>query len=175
MRILLKQKNLTYVLRNEVLIITTPEEAEAELVTCVYDVRDLVAVFPRSAKNKGDKSATVDYDSLIDVIISCVHTETWSENGGGEAEVRPLPPGLLIISQTQAVHEQVADLLSVIRATLRQPIQQAAGEGMGMRMGGRGDGGMGRGGGYGGEYGEYGGRRGEMGREPTPAEETPFD
>jgi len=179
-RLLLKPKNLTYIIRNEVLIITTPEVAEHELVVCVYEVRDLVTVFPRRAKTKGDKSATADFDSLIDAITSCVHTETWSENGGGEANIRPLPSsGLLIVSQTQAVHEGIADLLSVIRATLRQPTQPSAGEGMGMMMGGRGEGGygmgMGGGRGYGGGYGEYGGRRGEMGREPTPAEDSPFE
>ena len=39
-------------------------------------------------------------------------TETWAENGGGEAEIRPFPTNLsLVISQTQDVHEEIADLL----------------------------------------------------------------
>ena len=42
LRLLLKTNQLTYVIRDEVLIITTPEEAESELVVCVYDVRDLI-------------------------------------------------------------------------------------------------------------------------------------
>src|SRR5690606_36711346 len=43
-------------------------------------------------------------------------TETWAENGGGEAEVRPFPTNLsLVISQTQAVHEEIADLLEQLR------------------------------------------------------------
>ena len=114
--------------------------------------------------------------------------ETWAENGGGEADIRPLPTGLLVISQTQEVHEQVADLLAAIRATLRQPIHPPVGGGMGMMDGsggyGMSEGGMGemegggRGGygGQGGMEGGYGGGRGtEMGMEATPAEETPFD
>ena len=90
------------------LIITTPEEAEAELTTCVYDVRDLIG------ENKENK----DVLALIDVIVSCVATETWAENGGGEAEIRSLRPGLLVISQTRAVHDEIAELLGVIRQIL---------------------------------------------------------
>ena len=48
--------------------------------------------------------------------MSTVQTETWAENGGGEAEIRPFPTNLsLVISQTQAVHEEIADLLEQLR------------------------------------------------------------
>jgi general secretion pathway protein D len=60
--------------------------------------------------------AQADFDSLIDLIVSTVSTETWAENGGGEAEIRPFPTNLsLVISQTQAVHEEIADLLEQLR------------------------------------------------------------
>lgn len=60
--------------------------------------------------------ANADFDSLIDLIVSTVATETWAENGGGEAEIRPFPTNLsLVISQTQAVHEEIADLLEQLR------------------------------------------------------------
>jgi general secretion pathway protein D len=60
--------------------------------------------------------ANADFDSLIDLIVSTVSTETWAENGGGEAEIRPFPTNLsLVISQTQAVHEEIADLLEQLR------------------------------------------------------------
>lgn len=45
--------------------------------------------------NRG-ASANADFDSLIDLIVSTVATETWSENGGGEAEVRPFPNGVMV-------------------------------------------------------------------------------
>lgn len=102
LRLTLKQKNLTYIIRNEVMIITTPEEAESELTTCVYDVGDLVT-----------NGRT--FMALTEAISSCIAPETWAENGGGEAEIRPVQPGLLVISQTQLVHEQVAELLAAIR------------------------------------------------------------
>ena len=50
------------------------------------------------------------------MITSTVANETWAENGGGQAEIRPFPTNLsLVISQTQAVHEQIADLLEQLR------------------------------------------------------------
>ena len=61
-------------------------------------------------------AANADFDSLIDLIVSTVSTDTWAENGGGTAEIRPFPTNLsLVISQTQAVHEEIADLLQQLR------------------------------------------------------------
>ncbi len=41
-RLVLRDLDLTYVIRDEVLMITTPEEAELELSTKVHPVADLV-------------------------------------------------------------------------------------------------------------------------------------
>lgn len=183
LRLMFRSKSLTYVIQNEVLIITTPEEAESELVVCVYDVRNLVG---------GDRDNR-EIKSLADAVVSCIAPNTWAVRKGGEAEIRTLRPGLLVISQTQAVHELIAELLNTVRETLRQPIQPPAEAGMGA-MGGRGGygfdgreleggGGGGFGGGFGFGYGRidqrfgesYGGRGGETDREPTPAEESPLD
>jgi hypothetical protein len=54
-RYMLKQLGLTFIIQNEVLLITTQEAAEAQLVTCVYDVRGLVH----------RTRSGVDFDSLI--------------------------------------------------------------------------------------------------------------
>src|SRR4029078_11048296 len=42
LRLILKDLELTYVIRDEVLQITTPEDAESQLITKVYPVGDLV-------------------------------------------------------------------------------------------------------------------------------------
>jgi hypothetical protein len=42
LRLMLREMDLTYVVRDEVLLITTPEEAESKLTTKVYPVADLV-------------------------------------------------------------------------------------------------------------------------------------
>lgn len=147
LRLMLKTKNLTYMIRDEVLIITTPEEAEAELVACVYDVRDLI----------GASTSEKELQGLVDVIVSCVASESWAKNGGGEAQIKPIRSGLLVVSQTQAVHEEIGELLSLIRSTLEEPVNvphEAAegsddlfgGGGMGMEDGMSAEEGMGMGG-----------------------------
>jgi general secretion pathway protein D len=61
-------------------------------------------------------AASADFDSLIDLIVSTVEHDSWMENGTGEGEIQPFPTNLsLVISQTQRVHEQVADLLEQLR------------------------------------------------------------
>lgn len=116
LRLMFKTLQITYVINNEVLIITTPEEAETQLVTCVYDIQGLT----ETANEKSVKA-------LIDTIVSCVVTETWAANGGGEAEIRLLKPGLLVISQTQAVHDEIGGLLAAIREMQgRRPVPAEA-------------------------------------------------
>jgi hypothetical protein len=49
-----------------------------------------------TATGRQGAGANADFDSLIDLIQSTVATETWAENGGGEAEIRPFPGGVLV-------------------------------------------------------------------------------
>src|SRR5207247_8986495 len=53
LRLILKDYELTYVVRNEVLQITTPEDAESELITKVYPVGDLVIPIQTGAGGLG--------------------------------------------------------------------------------------------------------------------------
>ncbi len=41
-------------------------------------------------------AANADFDSLMDLIVSTVAPDTWAENGGGQAEIRPFPTGVLV-------------------------------------------------------------------------------
>jgi hypothetical protein len=52
--------------------------------------------------------ANADFDSLIDLIVSTVATETWAENGGGEAEIRSFPTGVLVDAAGTLSHRQPA-------------------------------------------------------------------
>ncbi len=108
LRLMLKNLQLTYLIRNEVLIITTPDAAQNNERACVYNVHELVG------------SGASDLHSIADMIQSCVSKDTWSDNGGTQAEIRPIKPDLLVISQTDAVHEEIRDLLSAIRKVHNQ-------------------------------------------------------
>jgi hypothetical protein len=104
LRHILNNLQLTYVIQNEALIITTTEAAtKAYATVCVYQVHDIVG--------NSDKAL----DSLVDTITTCIATQTWAENGGDEAQIRTVKPGLLVISQESGVHEQIRGLLTTIR------------------------------------------------------------
>ena len=136
LRIMLRQLDLTYVISNEVLLITSEEEALTCLTVAVYPVGDLLAKkqgHERSASAEPDKNEPVaaqqrleqsesyNMDDLVNVIVSSTASDTWVENGGPEADIQPLQPGLLVISQTQGVHEGVANLLAAIRQAREHP------------------------------------------------------
>lgn len=60
-------------------------------------------------------AAMADFDTLMELITSTIAPDTWDEVGGAGA-MEPYPTNLsLVISQTQEVHEQIADLLEQLR------------------------------------------------------------
>jgi hypothetical protein len=113
LRLILKGLQLTYVIQDEVLLITTKADADAQLKVCVYDVRKIIG-------------ENAPLDPLVETIVSCVAKETWAKNGKGVAEIRPLKPGLLVITQTQALHEEIRNLLTTL-TSMSHDRPQAAG------------------------------------------------
>jgi hypothetical protein len=97
LRLLLDQFDLTYVIANEVILITTAEEAESRLDTRVYDVAD----------------TGITTNSLIEV-ISKVKSDSWSETGG-PGHITAATNSTLVIAQTQRIHEQIVDLLEQLK------------------------------------------------------------
>lgn len=61
-------------------------------------------------------AAAADFDSLIDLITSTVHPESWKEGGTGEGTIAPFPTNLsIVVSQTEEVHQAISDLLDQLR------------------------------------------------------------
>ena len=59
--------------------------------------------------------AQADFDSLIELITSTVRPTTWDEVGG-PGSIAPFETNLsIVVSQTQEVHEEIADLLEQLR------------------------------------------------------------
>ncbi|HEX5106502.1 MAG TPA: hypothetical protein VFV87_21935 [Pirellulaceae bacterium] len=105
---IVEQLELTYIIRNEMVVITTPEEAEKHLPTVAYPVHDLVT-FPE----------VVDFDSLTDLITTTVAPDSWDEVGGpGALTGSGIARGWMIVSQTDKVHREVEALLANIRRAL---------------------------------------------------------
>lgn len=109
--LMLGQLNLDWAIRNEVLLVTSPEAAAKSLVIRTYDVADLVAV--RDEKDQ----PWDDFDSLIEMIRSIVGSGTWADVGGS-ASISPLAFGsakVIVVSQTYREQMAIAELLAELR------------------------------------------------------------
>lgn len=105
------EPELTYVIKNEVLLITTPDIASEELVTKLYDVADLVVY-------RDDHNALCDdYDPLIEMVTSTILSRSWDDVGGpGSATGYTLGTAkVLAVTQTQEAHQEIDVLLAKIR------------------------------------------------------------
>lgn len=124
LRRVLRPLDLSWTLRDEVVLITTPEEAESALITKLYPVRDLVLDEDYDPRDP----LALDF-TLIDVIESTVDAETWDRVGGaGSVESMSHPVVVLVISQTEQTHEKVAGLLAQLRSARAVQKDAEAGE-----------------------------------------------
>jgi hypothetical protein len=160
LNLILRDLGLDWTIANEVLLITSPDEAKTNLVTRVYDVGKLIEV--RDADGKFWK----DFDSMINLLTSTVQPESWN-CVGGPGTIAPFElrgAAGLVIRQTPKVHQELNRLFieldkiaeqygDEVIPTRKKPAPQPAGPGMegfggsaGMG-GGMGGGGMGGGGG----------------------------
>lgn len=113
-------EDLCYLIEDEVLLITTNDTAYASTYARVYRVDDLLMSSP---SRFNDTSAGVDPENLIDLLISTIEPNSWAENGTGDGEIQYLAPGMLVVSQTQKIHQEIAALLERMRVTKREILQ----------------------------------------------------
>jgi hypothetical protein len=121
--LILEPLGLTYVVENEVLVITTLDDAGQRLAHVVYPVADLIDPAEHG-------SASAGYQQLIDTIKATVYPETWIDVGGpGSAAALP-SAGVLAVSASQRVQLAIENVLADLREARRQieaagPVPQA--------------------------------------------------
>jgi hypothetical protein len=124
LHILLHEAELTFVIKDEALQITTKECARGKLRIVTYPVADLVVPIPELAPflcrkysdlaGKSTPGMTAE-DVLLRVITSTIEPNSWSEVGG-KGTIQYFPLGMaLVINQTQDIQEQIAYLLTALR------------------------------------------------------------
>jgi len=113
-RLILNDVELGLTIRDNVIVISTHEDIESQLVTRVYPVFDLVA---RSAVSDKDGKTIKhnDPDSLIEVITSTLKPDSWDDVGGPGAIDYLDSAGALVVSQTRDVQRQLDNLLLALR------------------------------------------------------------
>ena len=102
LRLMLRELELTYVLRDEVLQITTPDAGCAETTTRLYPVADLL---PPNGEG----------DVLVDLIKTMVAPNSWSDSGGPGAIVYVEHLETIAVRQTDGVFHSIDQLLAAIK------------------------------------------------------------
>ena len=115
LRRLLDPLGLTWMIRDESLLVTTKERAQENLEVRLYPLPWGCA-----------EHVPTDWQSLIDLIINTVDTPSWCD-AGGPGSIRPLEHGgepVLVVSQTGEVQEQVE---AVLRAMHERAVAEFGG------------------------------------------------
>ncbi len=98
MRLILEELDLTYLIQDEVLKITSKEKADEVLITQVYRLNGVVSQNDRTRHTA----------QLIDLITSTIQPDSWQDQGG-PGSIDPFR-GLLVVSQKLDVHEEIQAL-----------------------------------------------------------------
>lgn len=119
----LEPHELDWIVRDDVLLITTPSAAESYLFTHVYDVSDLLGTPQQPFED--DRDLRYDYKTLADLLDAAIGglgsttvTEFGSIGSSGEAQIHAFD-GALIILGHRRVHERVAATLADLRQVRR--------------------------------------------------------
>lgn len=116
--------DLTWIVDDGVLKITTLEAAESAYETRVYPVADLLVQDESDALFR-EYSHRGNIDELIDTLTTAIDPSSWSDVGGPGA-IQPFAASdLLVISQTRITHHKIERLLSKLRKHMAQRAKQA--------------------------------------------------
>jgi hypothetical protein len=126
--LILEANGLGYMIDNDgLVIVSTKEDLDSRLTIRIYDCRKILAsesaipapVPAEPANNQKQSKPKTPADKLVNVICTTIFSNTWSEMGGPGTVSEY--GGLLVVCQTQAAHEEIADLLEQLSEKLAAP------------------------------------------------------
>ena len=107
-------EDLTFIIEEEVLLITTEDRANESLRVVIYRVDDFeLAEVPNGGGGGGFVKS--NFSPLIEVITTCIEHDSWQSTGEGEGAIHLAKPGMLVIAQTHKVHTQIEAFLDQLR------------------------------------------------------------
>jgi type II secretory pathway component GspD/PulD (secretin) len=133
LKLMLSSKNLTATYKEGVILVVPKGKVDKAVVLQIYDVRDLLVAIqdfpgPRvelvspSAGGGGpltgaaftleEPKSTITEDFLTEMVKSNTGDRTWDENPNASIT---LANGMLIVSQSRRVHEEVKRLINLLR------------------------------------------------------------
>jgi len=115
LRLVFSQQDMTYLVRDDVLLLTTAEGAEARWYAGVYFVDDL---------------KQIDCDSLAKTIRKAIAPTSWAESGGKGVIMRAFDDGpkCFVVRQTFATHERLSEMLRCLRVVAGTGTKEVAQE-----------------------------------------------
>ncbi len=116
LRLMLEEHELTYVIRNEVCMITTIEESEANMDVRIYPVYDLAIDDMRRPWPFRSR----ELHELKNTMTATVAPDSWDDVGGPGSVSVFSHPTALVVQQTHEVHEQVENMLNEIRVARKK-------------------------------------------------------
>jgi hypothetical protein len=122
--VILDEQGLTYLVKHDVLVITTKTAASApeNLTTRIYQVHDLVVA-------PNDPTALQpDFDALIEILTCSIRNQDWQDVGGTIGYVKPFyGPGslALVITHDEQGHREIEQLFKMLRESRVQQIIEA--------------------------------------------------
>ncbi|MDX1962159.1 MAG: serpin family protein [Pirellulales bacterium] len=105
LRLVLDHHDLSYLIQEAALVLTTKNEAINHLLIRVHYVGDILTP---------DENGECDVLGLIEVVSSTVQQDSWKESGG-QGCMAGFGQSRLVVSNTNEVHEKIEDLLARIR------------------------------------------------------------
>ncbi len=109
---------LTFSIRDGALAITTCEDAEGILETRYYDIADMAEtanaeMIFRASQRFNPFPPGGEFDAIVELITATVEPNSWDRVGGpGSIAIRD---GVMIVSHTREIQEQIAFLLTTLR------------------------------------------------------------
>jgi hypothetical protein len=108
------QHNLAWIVKNEMLVITSKKRVKGDLVLRTYSAADLI--------NNSARSDTPNYGRLLDIITNVIEPESWREDPvGGASITMHYSTKSLVIRQTEHAHAQIEGLLKTLREINAKP------------------------------------------------------
>ncbi|MBX7167131.1 MAG: STN domain-containing protein [Pirellulales bacterium] len=104
LRLILAPLNLTFVIEDEVLLVTTEDKAQEYRLVRVYPISDLLTE---------NEDGQTDETCLVDAITSTISPTAWDVAGGPSSIM--FFHGALIVAAQGDVHEKIEQLLSALR------------------------------------------------------------
>ena len=114
--LLLEPLNLDYVLKNEVLLVTSRSRAAGRATVATYAVADLL---------HPDVSVVAELNGLCELDQQMIDPNSWGPVGGAGQIKANESTASLVVRQTQANHASIRELLETMR-TLKAPRKDSA-------------------------------------------------